>query len=143
LGCFFLFSILDLKAEYYQLREFVSEHKIDLGYFVPHFGINSTSLQLIEDLENDFEEQLFSKSHFNEGYQRDLELQHIDYDNLSERKELSFSAFKEKILSSKDEFEYDYRTVKAGYSPMIDLAHIYFLTPYFPDTWKNYIERNM
>ncbi|MFC6267466.1 hypothetical protein [Frigoriflavimonas asaccharolytica] len=140
---FIYVAILDLKAEYYQLREFVSEYKIDLGYFVPHFGINSTSHHLIEDLENDFEEQLFSKSHFNEGYQRDLELQQIDYNNLNERKKLSFSAFKEKILLTKDEFEYVYRTTNSGYPLMKDFAHIYFHTPYFPDTWKNYIERNM
>lgn len=140
---FIYVAILDLKAEYYQLREFVSEYKIDLGYFVPHFGINSTSHHLIEDLENDFEEQLFSKSHFNEGYQRDLELQQIDYNNLSERKKLSFSAFKEKISLTKDEFEYVYRTANSGYPLMKDFAHIYFLTPYFPDTWKNYIECNM
>src|SRR5690606_19478722 len=140
---FIYVAILDLKAEYYRLRDFISEHQIDLGYFVPHFGINSTSSQLIEDLDNDFEEQLFSKFHFNEGYQRDLELEQIDYNNLSERKILSFSAFKEKILLNKDEFEYVYRTANSGYPLMKDFAHIYFLTPYFPDTWKNYIECNM
>lgn len=92
-------------------------------------------------MENDFEEQLFSKSHFNEGYQRDLKLQQIVYNNFSERKKLSFSEFKDYTLLSKDEFEYDYRTVNSGFSLMIDFAHIYFLTPFFTDRWKNQVEK--
>lgn len=136
-------AILDLEQEYYLLSEFILEEKIDLGYFVPHFGTNSSSSHLIEDKKSDFEEQLFSKSNFNEGYQRDLVLKEIDYENLGESKPLCFSAFKETVLSSKDEFEYNYRTVNAGYPLMIDLAHIYYLTPLFPDKWKQQIESHL
>ena len=49
---------------------------------------------------------------------------------------LSFEEFKEQVLLQKDEFIYEYRTDKAGYSFLKDLAHIYFRTPYFPDRWR-------
>lgn len=138
---FIYIAILDLEKEYKELREFVLEKQIDLGYFVPHFGINSISKHLIEDVENDFEEQLFSKPFFNEGYQRDLSLKKIDYSNFNMNGDLSFDEFKKYVLSSKDEFEYSYRTDNAGFSLMKDLVHVYFLIPYFPDTWKGYAEK--
>lgn len=138
---FIYIAILDLEKEYKELREFVLEKKIDLGYFVPHFGINSISKHLIEDVENDFEEQLFSKPFFNEGYQRDLSLKRIDYKNFNTNADLSFDEFKKYVLSSKNEFEYSYRTDNAGFPLMIDLVHVYFLIPYFPDTWKGRVEK--
>lgn len=123
--------ILDMEKEFYVMRNFINTNKIDLGLFVPHHGINSTSSHLIEDKENDLEEQLFSKKHFNDGYQSDT-IMFKDFD-----KELSFEDFKEIIRNRKDEFYYQYRTDKAGYSFLKDLAHIYFRTPYFPDKWRN------
>lgn len=138
---FIYLAILDLEKEYKKLREFVLEKQIDLGYFVPHFGINSISNHLIEDVENDFEEQLFSKPFFNEGYQRDLSLKKIDYENFNTNADLNFDDFKKYVLGSKDEFEYSYRTDNAGFSLMKDLVHVFFLTPYFPDTWRGQIEK--
>ena len=38
------------------------------------------------------------------------------------------------------EFTYEYRTDKAGYSFLRDLAHIYNKTPYFPDKWRIYLQ---
>jgi len=138
---FIYIAILNLEKEYKELREFVLQKQIDLGYFVPHFGINSISKHLIEDVENDFEEQLFSKPFFNEGYQRDLSLKKIDYSNFNMNGDLSFDEFKKYVLSSKNEFEYSYRTDNAEFPLMKDLAHVYFLIPYFPDTWKVHVEK--
>jgi hypothetical protein len=122
--------ILDMQEEYYLTRDFIYKHKIDLGIFIPHHGINSTSKHLIEDKESDLEEQIFSKNFFNDGYQSGITL-HKNFDE-----DLSFDEFKEMMLSQKDEFTYEYRTDKAGFSFLKDLAHIYFNTPYFPDKWK-------
>ena len=121
--------ILDMEKEYYELRDFIIKHKIDLGLFIPHHSINSTSKHLIEDKENDLEEQLFSNPFFNDGYQRSTSL----HKELT--KELSFEEFKETIITRKDEFTYEYRTDKAGFSFLKDLAHIYYKTPYFPNKW--------
>ena len=137
---FIYIAILDLEKEYKELREFVLEKQIDLGYFVPHFGINSISKHLIEDVENDFEEQLFAKPFFNEGYQRDISLKKIDYKNFNTNADLSFDEFKKYVLNSKNEFEYSYRTDNAGFPLMKDLVHVFFLTPYFPDAWRAQIE---
>lgn len=122
-------ALLDMEKEYDIMKKFIIDNKIDLGLFVPHHGIDSTSLDLIEDKENDLEEQLFSRS-FTDGYQSELRLtQKINDD-------LNFADFKIKIGKRKEEFRYDYRTDKAGYAFLKDLAHLYFKTPYFPDKWR-------
>jgi len=122
--------ILNMEEEYYEMRDFIIENKIDLGVFVPHHGINSSSKHLIEDKESDIEEQLFSNPFFNDGYQRDTSL----FKN--HNKKMSFKEFKKEIITRKDEFTYEYRTDKAGFSFLKDLAHIHFRTPYFPDKWR-------
>ena len=124
-------AILDLEEEYYNLRKFVIEYKIDLGIFTPHHGINSQSLHLIENKEDDLEEQLFSNPNLNDGYQRDVRL----FTNLHD--EMTFEDFKIDYKKRIDEFQYNYRTDKAGYPFLRNLAHIYFQTPYFPDKWRN------
>lgn len=123
-------AILDMEKEYLALRDFVKKHEIELGIFVPFTGKNSQALHLVTDKENDLEEQLFSQS-VNDGYQSGLSLTK----NFSE--DLNFADFKEKIEKRKSEFEYEYRTDKAGYPFLKDLAHMYFMTPYFPDRWRN------
>ncbi len=124
-------AILDMKESYEFMRDFIIEKEIDLGVFVPHHGINSVSRHLIEESENDLEEQLFSRS-VSDGYQSELTVK----ERLSS-KPLSFDDFKAKIQTRKNEFEYDYRTDKAGFPFLKDLAHIYFNTPYFPDKWRS------
>ncbi|MEP6261476.1 MAG: hypothetical protein ABJ092_07860 [Gillisia sp.] len=123
-------ALFGLEEEYNQLRIFVKKHDITLGLFIPHHSKNSVSEELIEDKENDLEEQLFSKP-LRDGYQVDTRLTK----NLID--ELPFEEFKEKIKKRKDEFIYEYRTDKAGYAFLKDLAHFYFQTPYFPDKWRN------
>lgn len=125
-------ALLDMEEEYNVMKEFILESKIDLGLFVPYHGINSTSTHLVKDKENDLEEQLFSKS-FRDGYQSETRLTKT-FD-----KDLNFEDFKKKIANKKTEFEYNYRSDKAGYPFLKDLAHIYFLTPFFPDKWRNLI----
>ena len=66
-----------------------------------------------------------------DGYQVDTRLTK----DLSD--ELTFEEFKEKMKKRKHEFIYQYRTDKAGYPFLKDLAHFYFQTPYFPDKWRN------
>jgi len=123
-------ALLDLEDEYEKMVDFILENNITLGIFVPHHSINSTSRNLIEDKENDLEEQLFSKS-MNDGYQVDTILN----DNFNKTR-LSFKEFKEKISKRQNEFQYEYRTDKAGFSFLKNLAHWYFKTPYFPDKWR-------
>lgn len=125
-----LLVLLDMEREYGHLQKFIHDNKITLGLFIPHHGKNSTSTHLIEDGENDLEEQLFSKS-VNDGYQVETLLTK----NLED--DLSFSEFIEKMGKRKREFEYQYRTNKAGYPFLRDLAHMYFKTPYFPDKWRS------
>lgn len=123
-------AILDLESEYNMVRKFVIENKIDLGLFVPHHGKNSISENLIKNKDDDLEEQLFSNPHFDEGYQRNIRLFMNVHDDMT------FEDFKREYQKRVDEFEYDYRTDKVGYSFLRNLAHIYFRTPYFPDKWR-------
>lgn len=123
-------ALFDLEEEYNQIRIFVKKYDVTLGLFIPHHSKNSVSAELIEDKENDLEEQLFSKP-LRDGYQVDTRLTKDLID------ELSFREFQEKIEKRKDEFIYEYRTDKAGYAFLRDLAHFYFQTPYFPDKWRN------
>ena len=51
-------------------------------------------------------------------------------------KELSFIGFKSKLLKRNEEFQYEYRTDKYGFSSLRTIAHYYFKTPYFPDYWQ-------
>lgn len=122
--------ILNLKDDYTDLRNFVIKHNISLGLFVPHHGINSCSSHLIENNTDDLEEQLFSNREFNDGYQRKIDL-FIDLN-----KEMDFESFRENYVKRIDEFRYEYRTDKAGYSFLRSLAHIHFQIPYFPDRWR-------
>lgn len=123
-------AILDLEEDYNNIRKFVIENKIDLGIFTPHHGLNSISKHLIENLEDDLEEQLFSNSRLSDGYQRNISL----YLNLQD--DMTFDEFKRDYQKRIDEFKYEYRTDKAGYSFLRNLAHIYFQTPNFPDNWR-------
>lgn len=123
--------ILNLEEDFKDIQKFAIDNEINLGVFVPHHGINSTSKHLIENKENDLEEQLFSNPRFNDGYQRDISL------FLQLNEEMSFEDFKIDYQSRIGEFSYDYRTDKAGYPFLRNLAHIYFKTPYFPDKWRN------
>lgn len=126
-------AILDLEKAYYETRKFIIENDITLGLFIPHHSINSNSKHLIEDTENDLEEQLFSRS-VNEGYQIETSM-YSEFD-----KELSFQDFKSKILKRKEEFQYEYRTDKYGFSSLRTIAHYYFKTPYFPDYWRYHLK---
>ena len=125
--------ILDDDNLYYLMRDFINKNEIDIATFVPHHGVNSKSKHLIEDLENDLEEQLFSKHFFCDGYQHNLILKK-DF-----TEDLNFIDYKKLIYSLKSEFSYEYRTDKVGYPFLKDLAHIYFKTPYFPDRWRIYL----
>jgi len=122
-------AILDMKEEYYQLRKFIIDNKIDIAVFVPHHRNNLCSL-LIKDRNLDLEEQLFSKVFFDEGYQSEVSV-YKDF-----HKDLSFEDFKLEFDKKIDEFNYDYRTEKSGFPYLLDLAHIYFQTPYFPNRWR-------
>jgi hypothetical protein len=126
--------IFNLEDEYYDLQKFIIDNKIDLGIFTPHHGINSTSKNLIRNKEEDLEEQLFSNQNFNDGYQHDISL-FKDFQD-----ELSFDDFKKNFEKRKGEFQYEYRTDKAGFPFLKDLAHMYYHTPYFPDKWRKEIK---
>lgn len=76
------------------------------------------------------EEQLFSNPALNDGYQRDIKL------IVNFQSEMTFEEFKQEYQKRIDEFQYEYRTDKAGYSYLRNLAHIYFQIPYFPDKWR-------
>lgn len=121
--------IFNLEKDFYNIRDFAVENSVDLAIFVPHHGEESSSKELIEDVENDLEEQLFSKS-FQDGYQSEIQLFY------ERREKITFEAFKEEIIKCKNEFTYQYRSDKAGFGILRDLAHFHFKTPYFPDKWR-------
>ncbi|SIS57270.1 hypothetical protein SAMN05421786_101274 [Chryseobacterium ureilyticum] len=127
--------ILGIEDRFSIMKKFINDNQIDLGLFVPHLNKHSKSLHLIEEKELDLDEQLFSKS-VNDGYQSDLKISKVDYENFELNADINFQEFKEKLLKRKDEFEYEYRTDKAGYSFLRDLAHFHYKTPYFPDMWR-------
>lgn len=120
-------AILDMEEEYIIIRDLVIEQNIDLGLFIPYYSIKE---DFLADKENDLEEQLFSKRFFNDGFQKTIILKNLD------EKKLTFEEYKQFILVQKKEFVYEYRTKKAGYGFLIDIAHIYFRTPFFPDKWR-------
>lgn len=122
-------AILDVKEDYAWLPDFVQEHDITLGIFVPHQGLESTSRDLIEDKENDLEEQLFSTS-VKDGYQSEIRIKKFP------EGDLDFDEFREELGERVNEFTYNYRTDKAGFPMLRDLAHHYYETPYFPDRWR-------
>ncbi len=124
--------LLDNEGLYVKIRDFALENEIDVALFVPHHGIDSKSKHLIEDIENDLEEQLFSKS-VQDGYQVSLELRNDNGDTKS------FEEFAKSLIECKNEFTYDYRTDRSGYRVLKDLAHFHFKTPYFPDRWRRFL----
>lgn len=124
--------IFNMPDDFNRMRDFAIEHSIDLAAFVPHHGESSKSKHLIKDLNNDLEEQLFSKS-FDDGYQSDIGL----YSDIREK--ISFDEFKERLQICKNEFTYDYRTDKVGFGLLRSLSHFQFKTPYFPDKWRVHI----
>lgn len=125
--------ILELKQSFESFRDFVLENEIDLGLFIPHHGKNSSSKELISDLENDLEEQLFTKS-VHDGFQTVVNL--LD----DSRNPISFEEYRNGLIKCKNEFDYDYRTDKSGYSFLKNLAHYFHSTPYFPDKWRVYLK---
>lgn len=123
--------ILNLKEDYDIIRKFAIDNNIDLGIFTPHHGINSQSKHLIENTEDDLEEQLFSNPRFNDGYQRNINLFKMF------NKDMSFEDFKLDYENRINEFQYKYRTDKAGYAFLRALAHAHMQIPYFPDKWRS------
>ena len=132
---FEILVVLELEEAFETFRDFILKNEIDLGLFIPHHGKTSNSRDLISDLENDLEEQLFTKS-VNDGFQAMIPL--LD-DN---RDPLSYNEYKSRVIQSKDEFTYDYRTDKSGYPGLRDLAHYIHSTPYFPDKWRIFLKKN-
>lgn len=119
---FELLVLLDMESEYTEYRPFFAALKLDLGVFIPYTD------ELLREYQPDnkftHELNLFSKELSEEGYQAEIQLDD------------EYTQFREKTLA-KNEFSYEYRTVKAGMSFLLTLAHIYFKTPFFPDYWRN------
>jgi hypothetical protein len=115
------FAVFDLKEDYEKVVGFLKETKIDLAIFVPY-----DDAQLANETElpaKNHEIALFDHMLVREGYQSQVSYYH-DYE-----------AFKNKA-ASKNEFSYAYRTVDAGFGFLLNLAHIHFETPFFPDLWR-------
>ncbi|ROI05029.1 hypothetical protein EGI16_06805 [Chryseobacterium sp. G0240] len=127
--------ILGIEDRFFFMKKFINDNQIDLGLFIPHLNKYSTSIDLIKEKDLDLDEQLFSKS-VDDGYQSELKVSKVDYENFELNGDISFEEFKEKLLNRKNEFEYEYRTDVAGYGFLRDLAYFYYKTPYFPDTWR-------
>lgn len=130
-------ALLDMEKTFYDMKDFVNTNKIDLGLFIPHNNKHSKSLDLREIKDLDLDEQIFSMS-VNDGYQSELKISKVDYESANMFADINFIEFKEKIRKRKMEFEYDYRTDKAGYGFLRELAHFYYKTPFFPDMWRVY-----
>jgi len=118
-------AVLDLKDDYNsKVSIFLKEINIDLAVFVP-FADNV--LAELKDIEgNNLELALFDHTLNTEGYQSE-----VNYHS-------TFDEFKEKT-HTKNEFSYVYRTTEAGFGFLLNLAHVYYETPFFPDFWRSSI----
>jgi hypothetical protein len=113
--------VLDLEDDYRKITDFLKEINVDLAVYVPY---NDDVLKDLESVQADNHELALLDHTLNqEGYQSEISYQ-MDYD-----------AFKN-ILLAKDEFSYKYRTVEAGFGFLIGLAHLFFETPIFPNSWR-------
>lgn len=125
--------ILDMEDLFDLMKKLVLESEIKLGLFIPHQGLNSVSLHLSENPELDIEGKLFTGL-MTDGFQDELLLDKSPLKG--EDANLSYSEFRDKIKVRKNDFNYDYRTEKAGFGFLLDLAHIGSQTSYFPDKWR-------
>lgn len=127
--------ILGVEDRFFFMKKFINDYQIDLGLFIPHLNKYTVSLDLIKEKDLDLDEQLFSKS-VDDGYQSELKVSKVDYENFELNGDISFEEFKEELLNRKNEFEYDYRTDVAGYGFLRDLVHFHYKTSYLPDMWR-------
>jgi hypothetical protein len=114
-------AMLDMGDVYNEFKEFIREIEMDISIFVP-FTDEQMKTYLPENSAT-HELSLFDHELHEEGYQAEIRLDE------------SFEDFKKKRLLNK-EFDYSYRTVEAGFSELVTLAHVYFKTPFFPNYWK-------
>jgi len=119
------FAVFDLKEDYEKVVGFLKETKIDLAVFVPYDDVKlagETGLQA-----KNHEIALFDHMLVREGYQSQVSYL------------LDYETFKNKA-ATKNEFSFAYRTVDAGFGFLLNLAHVHFETPFFPDLWRSLID---
>lgn len=115
-------AILDMEDVYNEFKEFFKEIKVDISMFIPF--TDEQIKTYLPEISSTHELSLFDHELHEEGYQAEVRLDD------------SFEDFKYKRLANK-EFDYTYRTVEAGFSELVTLAHVYFKTPFFPNYWKD------
>jgi hypothetical protein len=117
-----LTAVLDMEAEYLNLKKLIQDAKVDTALFVPF-----TDPELMTNLpENRFSHEVHLMTHelHSEGFQDEV------------RSEETFTEFRDKTLA-KPLFAYDYKSKAAGFPELVTLSHIYFKTPVFPDRWRD------
>ncbi|MCG9911528.1 MAG: hypothetical protein MH137_09535 [Flavobacteriales bacterium] len=114
-------ALLGMKNEYYHYRDFVNNLKLDIAVFIP-FDDEKLSTYLPNNTKS-HEAHLFGHEIRKEGYQS-----HIILND-------DFAMFQNRVFSS-DEFTYKYRTDNVNLGYLKYLAHIFYKTPLFPNTWR-------
>ena len=114
-------AILNLEEDYHTFRAFIETAKVDTAIFVPY---NDEQLAIyLPDIEPNHELQFLNHQLFKEGYQANIKMP------------AAFLEF-QKITAEKPAFAYNYRTIAAGFSCLMTLAHVHYKTPFFPDDWR-------
>ena len=123
-------AVLGLKDEYLKFKGVYKNNdinkEVDLSTFIPFSDAQMKDF-LPEEKES-FENIFFKRHIYYEGYQSAI---YLDDD---------FESFVAKTKNKKEYQSLNYCTAKAGFEHLIDLAHIFYNTPYFPNEWRTLID---
>lgn len=114
-------AIFNMNKEYLEFRKFIKETGTDIGLFVP---FNDEQMMAYRQSTKGIEICLFKGPIYKEGYHSEIKM------------EEDFNEFKSKTKKKK-EFEYSYISDQYGYKSLRILAHIFNLTPFFPNEWRH------
>lgn len=117
-----LTAVLDMEMNYLALQKLCAEAKLYAATYIPYDDVQLMSSRSVANKAS-HELHLFLHELYDEGFQEEVNV-HI-----------GFAEFKDG-LSKQTVADYHYRTVGAGMGHLLDLAHIYFKTPYFPSYWR-------
>lgn len=115
-------ATLDMAVEYGVFKRFVEKIKIDLAVFMPYD--DKQIVEYLPDNGKDHELNLLSHVLHFEGYQTEITLEN------------EFKEFQTKTFS-KPVFSYNYVSKELGFDYLILLAHVYYKTPLFTDSWRH------
>lgn len=121
-----LTAVLDMEKNYLALQKLCAEAKLYAATYIPYDDAQLASSRGVER-KTTHELHLFSHELYDEGFQEEV------------NPHQGFAEFKEALLKQ-PVTDYLYRSTAAGKGILLDLAHIYFKTPYFPSFWRTIVK---